>query len=227
MPDAQSAPLALLIDLDGTLVDTVGDFVAALQATGRELGLAATDPEWVRHAIGRGGQRLVQGWLAHHGAPPAWFDAAWVTYSAHYAALNGQRARVFDGVREALPLLGMPLACVTNKPQANAEALLRHLGLRDAFAAVVGQQAGLRPTPHPDALWRACEALGVPPAGVWMVGDSRNDAESAEAAGCAAVVLMTYGYNHGEPVSAVPARAHLHRLDHLPALWGGPGSGSA
>lgn len=215
-----------MIDLDGTLVDTLGDFVAALQATGRELGLASTDPDWVRQAIGRGGQRLVRDWLAQAGAPPDHFDAAWAAYSAHYAALNGHRARVFDGVREALPLLSMPLACVTNKPQASAEGLLRQLGLRDAFAVVVGQQPGLRPKPHPDALLRACDGLGVSPAAVWMVGDSRNDAESAAAAGCAAVVLMTYGYNHGEPTSAVPARAHLDRLDHLPALWGGQVSAS-
>ncbi len=217
-------PRALLIDLDGTLVDTLGDFVAALHATGRELGLPEVDPDWVRQAIGRGGQRLVQGWLAHLGAPAERFDAAWAAYSAHYAAVNGRQARVFDGVREALPQLPMPLACVTNKPQANAEALLQRLGLREAFAVVVGQQPDLRPKPHPDALLRACQGLGVRPEDCWVVGDSRNDAESAVAAGCAAVVLMTTGYNHGEPVRAVPARAHLDRLDHLPALWGGPGS---
>jgi phosphoglycolate phosphatase len=54
-----------------------------------------------------------------------------------------------------------------------------------------------------------------------MVGDSRNDAEAAEAAGCGAVVLLRHGYNHGEPVEAVPARAHLDRLDQLPALLAG------
>ena len=226
MPDRPlplQRPQALLIDLDGTLVDTVGDFVAALQATGRELDLGPTDPAWVRQAIGRGGQRLVQGWLARLGAPPERFDAAWAAYSAHYAAINGQHARVFDGVHEAMPLLGLPLACVTNKPQGNAEALLRQLGLRDAFAVVVGQQPGLRPKPHPDALLRACEGLGMAPAQTWMLGDSRNDAESAAAAGCAAVVLMTYGYNHGEPVHEVPALAHLDRLDALPTLWRGQG----
>lgn len=221
-PIPPTRPEALLIDLDGTLVDTLGDFVAALQATGRELGLGATDPAWVRQAIGRGGQRLVQAWLAQLGAPADRFDAAWAAYSAHYAAVNGRHAQVFEGVREAIPRLGMPLACVTNKPQANAEALLRQLGLRDAFAVVVGQQAGLRPKPHPDALLRACEALGIAPAQTWMVGDSRNDAESAEAAACGAVVLMRYGYNHGEAVHEVPALAHLDRLDELPALWRGP-----
>lgn len=221
MPDRPARPQALLIDLDGTLVDTLGDFVAALRATAQELGLGPTDPAWVRQAIGRGGQRLVKAWLAQLGAPPEHFDAAWAAYSAHYAAVNGQQAAVFEGVREALPALTLPLACVTNKPQANAEALLKQLGLRDAFAVVVGQQADLRPKPHPDALLRACERLGVAPECTWMLGDSRNDAESAAAAGCAAVVLMTYGYNHGEPVHDVPALAHLDRMDALPALWRG------
>ncbi len=226
MPERPARPLALLIDLDGTLVDTLGDFTAALQATGRELGLGPTDPAWVRQAIGRGGQRLVQGWLAHLGVPADRFDAAWAAYSAHYAALNGQHATVFDGVPEALQALAaesMALACVTNKPQANAEALLRQLGLRDAFAVVVGQRPDLRPKPHPDALLHACAGLALPPGRVWMLGDSRNDAESAVAAGCAAVVLMTYGYNHGEPVQQVPALAHLDRMDALPTLWRGQG----
>jgi phosphoglycolate phosphatase len=219
----QCRPSALLIDLDGTLVDTLGDFVAALQATGQELGFGATDAAWVRRSIGRGGQRLVSDWLAHQGASPARFDEAWTAYSAHYAAVNGRYAAVFEGVREGLALLSLPLACVTNKPQANAEALLQQLGLRQRFQSVVGQRPDLRPKPHPDALLAACAELGVQPSQTWMVGDSRNDAESAMSAACAGVVLMRYGYNHGEPVDAVPEAVCLDRLDHLPALWGGQG----
>jgi len=59
-----------------------------------------------------------------------------------------------------------------------------------------------------------CEALGTPPSRTWMVGDSRNDAEAACGAGCP-VVLVTYGYNHGEDIRAVPALQHLDRLDAL------------
>ncbi len=215
------SPAALLIDLDGTLVDSLGDFVAALTATAHELGVAPPPAALVRDAIGRGGQALIRSMLAHWQRPEADFERAWVLYQGHYAAVNGQHAQVLPGTFEGLAALKLPLACVTNKPTPMADALLQALGLRRYFSVVVGQQGQLRAKPHPDALLHACALLRVPAARTWMVGDSRNDAEAAEAAGCGAVVLLRHGYNHGEPVEAVPARAHLDRLDQLPALLAG------
>lgn len=212
---------ALLIDLDGTLVDSLGDFVAALTATGQDLGLPAPPPAVVRDAIGRGGPNLIRSLLAHWQRPAGDFDAAWALYQTHYAAVNGRHALPFAGTHDGLAglaALGLPLACVTNKPTPMAEALLQALGLRHCFAVVVGQETGVAPKPAPDALLLACQRLGVAARRTWMVGDSRNDAEAALAAGCAAVVLLRHGYNHGEPIEAVPARAHLDRLDQLPGL---------
>lgn len=217
----EPAPRALLVDLDGTLADTLGDFVAALHAVADELGLVRPEPPWVRAHIGRGGQRLINDWLAAQGRGAAEFSNAWAAYQRHYAAVNGRHARLYPGA--AATLLGLAqgslrLACVTNKPQAQAEALLALLGVRGHFAVVVGQGPGLRPKPQPDALLAACQALGLQAADCWAVGDSRNDAEAALAAGCAAVLLLRHGYNHGEPVDAVPARAHLDCWEQLPAL---------
>lgn len=210
-------PRAWLIDLDGTLVDTVGDFVAALAIVADTLGSPPPDEALVRRLIGRGGERLLQDLLAHWQRPATDFAVAWTCYQQAYARVNGQHARIFDGVREGLrSLADWPLACVTNKPQANAEALLERLGLRAAFAVVVGQRPGLRAKPHPDALLAACAELGLAAVDCGMVGDSRNDAESARAAGCHPVVLLRHGYNHGEAVESTPAEAYLDRLDQLP-----------
>ncbi len=204
-----------MLDLDGTLVDTLGDFVAVLQLTLADLGLPAVSRDFVEHTIGRGGEHLVRMTLAEAGGEPARFDRAWAIYQHHYAAVNGEHAAVYPGVVEGLALLrarGMPLAVLTNKPAEPARELLKRKGLDGYFAHVFGGDSFPRKKPDPLPLLKTCEALGTPPSATWMVGDSRNDAEAAHAAGCP-LVLMTYGYNHGEDIRAVPALAHLERLD--------------
>ena len=210
-------PQALILDLDGTLVDTLGDFVAVLGLTLADLGLPAVDRAFVERTIGRGGENLVRQTLAQVGAKPGLFDHAWSLYQAHYATVNGQHAAVYPGVVEGLQALrahGLPLAVLTNKPAAPARELLRRKGLDDFFTQVFGGDSFARKKPDPLPLLGTCEALGTRPSATWMVGDSRNDAEAARGAGCP-VVLVTYGYNHGEDIRAVPALQHVDRLDAI------------
>lgn len=212
---------ALLVDLDGTLLDTVGDFVAALTPLAAELGAPVPTEALVRRLIGRGGAQLLRDLLAHWGRTVQDFEALRERYEWHYRAVNGQRARVFEGVAEGLEglrALGLRMACVTNKPQANAQALLERFRLARYFELLVGGAQGLRAKPAPDSLLQACAGLGLAPARCLMVGDSANDAAAARAAGCAGVVLLRHGYNHGEPVDVVVADAHLDRLAALPPL---------
>ncbi len=213
----QAAPRALILDLDGTLVDTLGDFVAVLGLTLADFSLPAVGREFVEHTIGRGGEHLVRQTLAHVGGDPALFDRAWARYQQHYAAVNGEHVAVYPGVVEGLARLqaqGLPLAVLTNKPVAPARELLRLKGLDGFFTHVFGGDSFERKKPDPLPLLKTCEALGTPPSATWMVGDSRNDAEAARAAGCP-LVLVTYGYNHGEDIRAVPAQQHVGRLDDI------------
>ena len=138
-------------------------------------------------------------------------------YQQQYRLINGRRARVFPGVTEGLALLtahGLRLACLTNKPTAFARDLLRVKGLAPYFSHVFGGDAFARRKPDPLPLLEACAALGSEPRRTLMVGDSCNDAQAARAAGCP-VVLVTYGYNHGEPVQRVDADAFVDRLDAI------------
>ena len=208
---------ALILDLDGTLVDTLGDFVAVLGRVLADLGLPPVTRDFIEHTIGRGSEHLVRTTLAHVGSEPALFDSAWALYQRHYAALNGQHAAVYPGVIEGLELLrslGLPLAVLTNKPGAPARDLLTRKGLDGYFSHVFGGDDFARKKPDPLPLLNTCAALGTLPSVTWMVGDSRNDAEAANAAGCP-LVLMTYGYNHGEDIRSVPALQHLDRLDAI------------
>ncbi len=208
---------AAIVDLDGTMVDTVGDFVVALGRVLGELGLPPVDAAFVARTVGRGSEYLIRRTLEAVGGAPELYDRAWARYQHHYLAVNGHHSAVYAGVREGLAALqasGLKLACLTNKPTAFAEPLLRDKGLAGYFAVVRGGDAFERKKPDPLPLLRTCEALGSAPERTLVIGDSRNDAQAARAAGTP-VVLVTYGYNHGEPVRDVDADRWVDRLDEV------------
>jgi phosphoglycolate phosphatase len=212
---------AAMLDLDGTLVDTLGDFEASLDRVLADRGLPSLEAGQVRPLIGKGGEYLVRSvlQLVQGGAEPTEADCkdALASFRRHYGDVSGKHARVFPGVRTALLRMqarGMRLACVTNKPTGASRDLLRQMGLDGFFAEVTGGDRfdRLKPDPHP--LLKTCEALGTEPARTLMIGDSVNDAAAARAAGCP-VVLVTYGYNHGEPVRDVDADGWIDSLGEL------------
>lgn len=211
---------AAIVDLDGTLVDTLGDFSEALNRMLLGLGCAQIPPQVVARFIGKGSEHLIRQALAHVGAPAELYPRAWEQYQAAYRALNGTHAVVYPGVLQGLAQLrdsGLRLACLTNKPGEFARDLLVAKGLDGWFENVFGGDAFERKKPDPLPLLRTCEALGSAPAATLVVGDSRNDAAAARAAGCP-VVLVTYGYNHGEPARSVDADAHVDSMAELGAL---------
>jgi phosphoglycolate phosphatase len=201
---------AAIVDLDGTMVDTLGDFDVALNDTLKDLGRPAVTRADIERMVGKGSAHLIRSALLHGGlgadAAAALQPEAWTRYQAHYLAGNGQHSAVYPGVREGLAALrarGLPLACLTNKPLGFARPLLLAKGLEGFFAHVFGGDSFARTKPDPLPLIKTCEALGTPPAQTLMVGDSQNDGIAARAAGCP-VVLVTYGYNHGDPIAQAP-----------------------
>lgn len=210
---------AVIVDLDGTMVDTVGDFEVALGLALADLGCAPVGRDFIVRTVGKGSEHLIRRTLEEAGAPAALYDAAWARYQQHYRAVNGRHSEVYPGVREglqALQALGLRLACLTNKPTAFARPLLAAKGLDRFFEHAFGGDAFARKKPDPLPLLATCAALGSAPARTLMVGDSSNDAEAARAAGCP-VVLVDYGYNHGEPVERAAPDAVVARLDALAA----------
>jgi len=219
-PDSIFGVDAAIVDLDGTLVDTLGDFDAALNATLRELGLPRVDRAAIETMVGRGSEHLIRKALAHVGAPAQVYDSAWDAYQRHYLAVNGTHSHAYEGALEGIAALhgrGLRLACLTNKPGEFARSLLAAKGFAPYFDAVFGGDAFERKKPDPLPLLRTCDALRCAPARALMIGDSSNDARAARAAGCP-VVLVTYGYNHGEPVQAADADAFVRSIAQVPAL---------
>jgi len=220
---------AAIIDLDGTMVDTLGDFEVALNRALHDLDLPPVTRTLVERTVGKGSEHLIRSVLAHQLALPEvrdqflvcasrgiedLFEAAWLRYQHHYLAINGEFAAVYPGVVEGLQQMrdaGLQLVCLTNKPLSFAKPLLQAKCLDYFFAHVFGGDSFDRKKPDPLPLRKTCEVLGVKPAQSLMVGDSSNDAQAARAAGCP-VVLVRYGYNHGEPVDGVDADAHVDSL---------------
>ncbi len=223
---------AAIVDLDGTLVDTLDDFVAALNLMLRDLSLPGVDRDLVRPLVGKGSEHLIKSVLAlvnnnkcaiqnvafksSVSHDDEIYNRAWQSYQRHYRAINGHFASVYPGAVAGLQQLkaaGLKLACLTNKPGAFALDLLRIKGLDGFFEAVFGGDAFERKKPDPLPLIKTCAALGTQPKRTLMIGDSSNDALAARAAGCP-VLLVTYGYNHGEPIESVDADGWLDSLAH-------------
>lgn len=228
---------AVIVDLDGTMVDTLGDFCWALN---RMLGdlpppfcQQQVDQASVGQLVGKGSEHLIKSVLTLVGCGQAAINSgvsvltdagmaalytpAWASYQRHYLAVNGQHAEVYPGVLAGLGYLkaqGLKLACLTNKPTVFAQALLKDKGLDVFFERVYGGDAFERKKPDPLPLLKTCEALGCIPQRTLMIGDSSNDAQAARAAGCP-VLLVTYGYNHGEPIRAVDADGFTDSLQSL------------
>ncbi|MCG8988980.1 phosphoglycolate phosphatase [Delftia acidovorans] len=210
---------AAIVDLDGTMVNTLGDFAEALNRMLADLQLPAIAPQAIENMVGKGSEHLIRSVLAHVGAADvdAAYDQAWQRYEHHYLQLNGQFAEVYPGVLEGLQALrarGLRLACLTNKPLSFARPLLAQKGLAPLFEQVFGGDSFERKKPDPLPLLKTCEALGTSPARTLMLGDSSNDAQAARAAGCP-VVLVSYGYNHGQPVRQVDADGFVDALTEL------------
>ena len=216
-----SALRAVIVDLDGTMVDTLGDFAVALNRMLEELRLPAIERVAIERMVGKGSEHLVRSVLSHVGASPQLYGTAWDAYQRHYLAVNGDHSEVYPGVVEGLTFLkarGLRMACLTNKPANFAVPLLASKGLDGFFSVVFGGDAFERKKPNPLPLLKTCEALPSLPAQTLMIGDSSNDAAAARAAGCP-VLLVTYGYNHGEPVRAVDADGFVDSLAELAALF--------
>ncbi len=211
MPAAFRAT-AVAIDLDGTLLDTIGDLAAAANAMLADLGRPPVPESTVRSYVGKGLAVLVHRALS--GTLDGRVDDALAAdglaaFERHYARENGRSATLFPNVLEGLSAMrakGLKLACVTNKPQAFTDTLLARTGLAGYFALVLGGDALPRRKPDPMPLLHVGARFGAAPDRVVVIGDSLNDAQAARAAGMP-MLAVPYGYNEGRPASAIGADA--------------------
>ncbi len=213
-----SGPIrAVIIDLDGTMLDTVPDFHVAINRMRAEFALAPISQESIAAMVGKGSDNLIRGVLAldfDAAGVDRHFKAAMSAYQRHYLAINGDHSALYDGVAEgldAMRAMGLRMACVTNKPLAFAAPLLAKKGLAPYFELVYGGDCLPHKKPHPMPMLRVCSDFGFAPGEVVAIGDSSNDAEAARAAGCF-VLAVPYGYNHGRPIQETDSDGIVNTL---------------
>lgn len=198
-------PEMVLIDVDGTLVDSVPDLAYCVDEMLKELDMPTRGEERVRHWVGNGVERLVRRGLINQleGEPDeALFEKALPIFNALYAVNTSKRSCLYPGVKEALAFLkttGVKMGCVTNKAAQFTLPILKDLGIADYFEIVICGDTLEKKKPDPMPLLYAAEKLGVTPEHSLMLGDSMSDVKAARAAGFD-IICMSYGYNHGEDI---------------------------
>jgi phosphoglycolate phosphatase len=199
-------PKMVLIDVDGTLVDSVPDLAFCVDEMMKQLGMPVRGEAAVRQWVGNGVQRLTERALTNDldGYPDAeLFACAMPIFMELYAENTSKRSRLYDGVVEGLDFLqsckGLKLGCVTNKAEQFTLPLLKDLGIFDRFEIIISGDTLPEKKPHPLPLLHAAEKLCVKPEDAVMIGDSKSDVKAARAAGFQ-IICMTYGYNHGEDI---------------------------
>ena len=198
-------PKMVLIDVDGTLVDSVPDLAYCVDEMMKQLGMPVHGEAKVREWVGNGVERLTRRGLVGQleGEPDeALFEKAYPIFLDLYAENTSKRSVLYPGVKEGLDYLksaGYKLGCVTNKAEQFTLPILKDLGVFDAFEIVVSGDTLAKKKPDPMPLLHVAEQLGVSPAESTMLGDSVSDVKAARAAKFG-IVCMSYGYNHGEDI---------------------------
>jgi phosphoglycolate phosphatase len=214
---ADSPIKAVVIDLDGTLLDTAADLADAAAAMAQELGLPTVDEATLKTYIGNGVSRLVKRVLTRDmdaEPPEALFRRALPVFEKYYAQWVSRKSRPFPGVvegLEAFKAMGLHLACITNKAARFTVPLLKDTGLYDYFELILSGDSLPEKKPSPLPLRHACQVFGIEPAELLLIGDSLNDTQAARAAGCP-VFCVPYGYNRGRPVEALDLDAVVPTL---------------
>ncbi len=210
-------PLAVVFDLDGTLIDSAHDLADALNYT---LGVRGHKPfsvPQVKEMVGGGMVKLVERALHAHGVPDAELLPLAADFVNYYRENLVRRTTLYEGAAELLEKLrheGRRLGLCTNKQHEFTLQIAGQLGIAKYFSAVTGEREGHARKPAPEPLLAVLHALGVSPEDAVMVGDSGADVECAKAAGAVAVVVR-FGYSRISP-EELGASAVIDRLLDLP-----------
>jgi len=220
---ALNKPEMILIDVDGTLVDSVPDLAFCVDEMLKQLGLPVRGEDRVRHWVGNGVERLVERALVDDldGYPDDGLKAkALPIFMALYAENTCVRSCLYPGVKEGMAYMkaaGYKMGCVTNKAAAFTIPLLKELGIHDEFAIIISGDTLAKKKPDPLPLLHAAEFFGVEPAQAMMLGDSVSDVKAARAAGFQ-ITCMTYGYNHGANIADAKPDALIDSMAELQSL---------
>lgn len=208
-----------VFDLDGTLLNTLGNIAGNMNATLEAFSLAPYPIENYRYFVGNGSRALAEDALSGRGMnTPEFFAAFYAKFYERYAAHPHTGVTVYDGVFplfDALGAQGVRIAVCTNKPQTAAEVSLRHFSLEEYISDILGGGDAYPLKPAPDAVLALMEKYGALKEEILFIGDSDVDMKTAVAAGVKGLGAL-WGFRTGEELAAAGAHALVaHPLDIL------------
>ena len=210
----------IVYDIDGTLADTAGDLMGALNAVLTREGLAPLPVESARSMLGAGGRALIMRGFAASGRElaPLKLEALFGDFLAHYNTHIADQTRLYPGVDAALKAFaraGWRQAVCTNKMEGSAKLLMQKLGVAGRFAFICGQDTFGVGKPDPKPLLSTIAASGGVSDRAIVVGDSATDIKAARAAGLP-VIAVDFGYTDVPVTELGPDRVISH-FDELAA----------
>ncbi|MFN7963134.1 MAG: HAD hydrolase-like protein [Thermoanaerobaculia bacterium] len=212
---------AVAFDLDGTLIDSREDLARGVNLLRGELGLPPLPLEQVITFVGDGALALVRRSLEID-RPGLTAEPLLPRFLELYDRVCLERTRAYPGIPALLEELRprLPLAVLTNKPEAISRRILQSLGLASHFQALVGGDTLAERKPHPAGLRYLAERFGCPVERLCLVGDGRRDAEAAQAAG-SPVILVSWGFTAAEKLALLPASARASRPEEVAGILEG------
>ncbi len=217
---AAVAQMGVLFDLDGTLVDTAPDLVAALNLALNDAGFASVMLDEVRHAASHGSMALVR--AAKPSIPDQQAYLLQQSLLSHYAEVNGRHCQLFEGIAPLLDALGrahIPYGIVTNKAACFARPLIERIGLASSCRALISGDSVTRGKPDAAPMLLAASQLNRAARHIVYLGDAKRDMEAARAAHMTAA-LASWGYiSAGDDIHSWPVDVTLaHPLSLLTQL---------
>ena len=212
--------VAILWDLDGTLLDTLEDLKDAVNYALRQYGCPERTLEQVRCFVGNGAGKLIRRALPGQDDDPD-FEQVLGCFRAYYDAHCRVKTDAYPGILEVLAKLkeaGYPMAVVSNKPDSAVQILCRDY-FGDLVSHTQGEVAGTPRKPAPDMAWLAAGKLGIPRERCIYVGDSEVDVQTALAAGMTCL-SVTWGFRGMDVLEEAGAQHFCRRVEELPAIIG-------
>lgn len=205
--------IGIIFDLDGTLLDSLGDIADAVNHTLRQFGLPEQTGDRIRQVTGNGAEMLIRGAMPENAAEDLVMEVL-AAYKVYYDAHCQIKTKPYPGILETLEALAetYPLAVVSNKPDAAVKQLCAKF-FPNVYA--LGESEAIPRKPAPDMIWKAMEKIGTP--NCIYVGDSQQDVIAAKNADAPCLSVL-WGFRSRAEIEAAGGRYFCEKAEEMPAM---------
>ena len=192
MSNLSSKNIALIFDLDGTLIHSVPDMHLAISKTLKEFNLGVISEQQLQLFVGQGMLKLSERVVKFCGGDQSLVEPVYKSYRENYSEVPYKFSRYMKGVENTLKTLfdrNIPMSICTNKRQLVTEKLLTQMNIDHYFKTIVGAQDGIPLKPNREMIDLVISKLNLDNFLYFMIGDTANDVEAARSAGIKSIIV--------------------------------------